>query len=118
MRKFCYSRSSLTPMFRMVILLITVVFLQGCVEYRLKMMDSDPEKNSYDGQTISALLWGHIYDPQQITAGCNTETGINDVMVKSNYLYNLASVFSFGIYMPLEIHYRCQSAPGEVIDFK
>ena len=118
MRKIRYSRSSLKLMFHMVILLFTLAFLQGCAEYRLKMMDSDPEKNSYDGQTISALAWGQFYDPQQITAGCNTETGINDVMVKNNYLYNLASVFSFGIYMPLEIHYRCQSAPGDVTDFK
>lgn len=118
MRKTLYSRSFVKPIYHMVILIITLAFLQGCAEYRLKMMDSDPEKNSYDGRTISALLWGKFYDPQQITAGCNTETGINDVIVKSNYLYNLASVFSFGIYMPLEIHYRCQSAQGEVIEFK
>ena len=116
MRITLSSRSFLKSVVHTGILITSFILLQGCAEYQLKMMDSDPEQMPYESRTISALFWGKLYDPQQVTAGCNTETGINDVVVKSNYLYNLASVFSFGIYMPIEIHYRCQSGPGEVIE--
>ena len=44
-----------------------------------------------------------------MAAECQSE-GINDVVVKRNYLYDLASVFTFGIYMPIEVHFRCESA--------
>ena len=110
------ARSLLKPIVHMGILITCFVLLQGCAEYRLKMMDSDPEQTPYESRTVHAYLWGKLYDPQQITAGCNTETGINDVVVKNNYLYSLASVFTFGIWMPIEIDYRCQSGPGEVIE--
>jgi hypothetical protein len=94
-----------------------LVFVPGCAQYHLDMKDSDPAEKPYKGKMIHALGWGLLYQPQQITTDCNTETGINDVIVKSNYLYNLASVLTLGIWMPIEIEHRCQAAPSVEIPF-
>ena len=89
-----------------------LLIAQGCAQYHLDMKDSDPEEESYQGEMIHALGWGLLYTPQQITTDCNVETGINDVRVKSNYLYNLVGVLTFGIWMPIEIEHRCQAGPS------
>lgn len=102
--------------FAVVALALCLIFAQGCAQYRLDMKDSDPAEKPYKGDMIHALGWGLLYTPQQITTDCNTETGINDVIVKSNYLYSLVSVLTFGIWMPIEIEHRCQAGPsGEII---
>ena len=93
-----------------VVFTFCLIYLSGCAQYHLDMKDSDPAEKPYTGQMIHALGWGLLYNPQQITTDCNTETGINDVIVKSNYLYNLASVLTLGIWMPIEIEHRCQAA--------
>lgn len=98
-----------------VALALCLLFVPGCAQYRLDMKDSDPAEKPYTGKMIHALGWGLLYKPQQITTDCNTETGINDVVVKSNYLYNLAAVLTLGIWMPIEIEHRCQAGPsGEI----
>lgn len=98
-----------------VLFVAGLVVLAGCAKYPLKMKDSDPEFKPYTSKTMHAFAWGTLYNPMQITAGCNTETGINDVVVKRTYLHDLASVFTFGIWMPIEVAYRCQASPGETI---
>ncbi len=98
--------------FAVVAVALCLVFGQGCAEYRLDMKDSDPAEKPYKGNMIHALGWGLLYKPQQITTDCHTETGINDVIVKSNYLYSLVSVLTLGIWMPMEIEHRCQAGPS------
>jgi hypothetical protein len=94
-----------------------LIVVQGCAAYHLDMKDSDPEEKPYKGQMIHALGWGLFYKPQQITTNCHIETGINDVVVKSNFLYNLASVVTLGIWMPIEIQHRCQAGPSAGFHF-
>ena len=97
---------------------VSLAFVQGCAQYHLKMKDDDPEQKPYESRTIHAYAWGKLYDPSQITTDCNTETGINDVMVHRYYYHDLASVFTFGMWMPIEIQWRCQPGPGETIDLR
>jgi hypothetical protein len=33
--------------------------------------------------------------------------GMYDVVVESNYLYSLASVVTLGLWMPVDVSYRC-----------
>ena len=96
---------------------LCLLFIQGCAQYQLDMKDSDPVTNVYEENMIHALGWGLLYSPMQITTVCNTETGINDVVVKNNYLYSLASVLTFGLWMPIEIEHRCQAGTAKRIDF-
>ena len=115
MEKCHFTKTVKKYLFPVVTLVFCVVWFLGCAQYHLDMKDSDPAEKPYTGQMIHALGWGLLYKPQQITTDCNTETGINDVFVKSNYLYNLASVLTLGIWMPIEIEHRCQAAaPGPI----
>lgn len=97
--------------FHVVLLMASLVFIQGCAKYELRMQDSTPEHDLiYEEQMIHAYLWGKFYDPQTIMSECHSpKKGINDVIVKRSYWNDLASVFTFGIWMPIEITYRCQS---------
>jgi len=99
------------------LLVLCLISVQGCAQYHLDMKDSDPEVETYTGSMIHAFGWGLVYSPQQITTDCHTETGINDVVVKSNYLYSLVAVLTFGIWMPIEIEHRCQAGPGGELPF-
>lgn len=83
--------------------------VQGCAEYQVRIPDSHPDDITYQGGTINAWFWGKWSDPQVMTAECQTE-GINDVVIKRNYWDDLASVFTLGMYMPIEVNFRCESA--------
>ena len=107
-----YFRTFKKSLVSVVALVVCLVSVQGCAQYHLDMKDSDPAVETYTGNMIHALGWGLLYSPQQITTDCHTETGINDVVVKSNYLYSLVGVLTFGIWMPIEIEHRCQAGPG------
>ncbi len=117
MDKCHFARTFRKHWFSVVALALSLIFSQGCAQYRLDMKDSDPAEKPYKGEMIHALGWGLLYKPMQITTDCNTETGINDVIVKSNYLYNLVSVLTLGIWMPIEIEHRCQAGPSGEIRF-
>ena len=112
-----FARSFKTAWIAVMVSALSLVFTQGCAQYHLDMKDSDPAEKPYTGKMIHALGWGLFYSPQQITTDCNTETGINDVMVKSNYFYSLVGVLTLGIWMPIEIEHRCQAGPSAEIQF-
>lgn len=109
----------LRPVFHVVLLMVSLFFVQGCAEYQVTIADSHPSDINYNGTTMKALFWGNWNDPEVLAADCAPE-GINDVVVKNNYLHSLASVFSLGIFMPVEVTYRCESAgpvEGDDSDF-
>ena len=102
-----------------LILIASLILLQGCAEYQVTIPDSHPSDINYKGRSMKAWLWGKWNDPEVLAANCATE-GINDVVVKRNYFYDLASVLTLGIFMPLEVTYRCESADpveGDPSDF-
>ena len=109
----CFNRG-----FLVFITSATMVITQGCAQYELRMKDSTPARDLvYEEQMIHAWAWGNLYDPQVIMSTCDSpKRGINDVIVKRNYFYDLASVFTLGIWMPIEITYRCQSAEKGRVD--
>lgn len=97
-------------------LLACLALTQGCADYRVEMRSSDPVRETYDGDTMHAYVWGHWYSPQVLTADCDSHA-INDVVVKRNYLHDLASVFTLGLWMPTEITYRCKAPAGDIGSF-
>lgn len=105
--------------FPVLVLLASLAFVQGCAEYQVRIPSSHPDDINYKGGIMKAWLWGKWVAPEVLAAECQTE-GINDVVVKRNYLHDLASVFTFGIFMPIEVNFRCESASaveGDVSDF-
>ncbi len=109
MKNSISSTSFLKQVFPVLMLLASLAFVQGCAEYQVRIPDSHPDDINYKGGIMKAWLWGNLYDPQVMAAECQTE-GINDVVIKRNYLYDLASVFTLGIFMPIEVNFRCESA--------
>jgi hypothetical protein len=106
----------LRQVFPVLLLVAGSGFVQGCADYRVTVPDSHPRDINYQGRTVYALAWGAWYDPQVLEADCGRET-INDVVIKRNYLHDLASVFTFGIWMPIEVNFRCASErirPGHI----
>ena len=89
--------------------LVCLLALTGCAEYHVTIPDSHPSDINYQGTTMKSYLWGKWYDPQVLAAECQTE-GINDVLIKRNYLHDLISVFTFGIVMPIDVNFRCESS--------
>ncbi|RMH31523.1 MAG: hypothetical protein D6690_16010 [Nitrospirae bacterium] len=104
---------------RLILLLFGLLFSTGCAEYQVTIPDSHVEDINYRGGTMKALFWGKWNDPEVLAADCATE-GINDVVVKRTYLHDLISVFTFGIVMPIEVTFRCESGgliEGDESDF-
>ena len=109
MKNSICSRAFLKQLYPLVVLVVILAFVQGCAEYQVTIPDSHPDDINYKGGLMKAWLWGKWVDPEVLAAECKTE-GINDVVVKRNYLYDLASVFTLGIFMPIEVNFRCESA--------
>ena len=63
----------------------------------------------YAEDTIHAWLWGIYVCPEVVAADC--KRGINDVVIENNYLYSLATVLTLGIWMPIDVSYRCKAPP-------
>ena len=100
--------------FPVLVLVAGLTYAQGCATYQVRMPDDDPAKLTYEGGTMHAYLWGLFYDPQVMTADCESKA-INDVEIKRNYLHDLASVLTLGIWMPMEVHFRCRAPAGRRI---
>ena len=96
-------------MFPVLVLVAALAYAQGCATYRVTIPDSHPADINYQGRTMHAFVWGAWYDPQVLAAECGREA-INDVKIKRNLLHDLASVLTLGIWMPIDVNFRCASA--------
>ena len=92
-----------------VVLLFTgLAAVQGCANYQVRIPDSDPLEKKYQGGTMHALFWGAYVTPELMAAECQGEA-INDVVIESNYFYDFASVVTVGLWMPIDVSYRCRA---------
>jgi hypothetical protein len=87
---------------------LALALASGCANYQVRIADSDPMVPHYEGRTMHAYFWGLVMNPEILHAKCEQQA-INDVEVRRNFLHDLASVLTLGIWMPLEIRYRCNS---------
>lgn len=89
---------------------IAAVLLQGCSTYQVRVADGKPLEEEYKTETMHAFVWANWMTPLSVSAE-ECKRGMYDVIVKPNYLYDLASVFTLGLWMPREVGYQCK-APG------
>ena len=87
--------------------------LQACANYRVELRSSgatkvEGEKGEYIEKTMHAYFWGLVMDPQRLAADCGGQ-GINNVFVDRSLAHDLASVLTLGIWMPLEVRFRCKA---------
>lgn len=91
----------------------TMLLFQGCANYQIRTASSDPLDNQYQSSMMHAFAWGALVSPEILEAKCEGES-INDVVIESNYLYDFASVVTLGLWMPIEVSYRCNA--GDLVD--
>jgi hypothetical protein len=95
----------------LVVLLASLAAEPGCATYQVRTPDSDPLEKTYQSETPQAFFWGLILNPQVVTADC--DDGLNDVVLKRNFLHDLASVLTLGIWMPTAVELRCRAPHGD-----
>ena len=114
MKNSISSVAFLKQVFPVLVLLAGLACAQGCANYQVRIPDSDPLEKDYQGGTMQAFFWGLVVKPEVMAAECQGEA-INDVVIKRNYLHDLASVLTLGIWMPTRVEFRCQAPPGQRI---
>lgn len=85
--------------------------LSACASYHVETPDSDEARTPYQQKTLHAYLWGSMLDPQSLSFDCGGD-GINDVFIDRSFGHDLASVLTLGIWMPIDVRYRCRA--GEI----
>lgn len=86
-----------------------LVLLAGCVEYRVGVRNENVATEQTD--TVHSFFWGAHMCPERLTAECG-QRSIDSVIIGRNFGYDLISVFTLGIWAPLEVTYRCSAGPG------
>ena len=85
-------------------LIITLSVLTGCYHYRVAVPDPSVA-TEYQRRTTHALFWGLVQE--NITAADCLSNSINGVRVTTNLGYALLALVTLGIWMPMEIEWRC-----------
>ncbi len=88
----------------LVALLGLGVFVQGCAHYRVVVPEPTPATD-FETDTMQAFLWGAIEDTK-VTDNC-VDNAIDEVRVRQTLPHVLATVLTLGIWMPLEVEWRC-----------
>ncbi len=100
---------------RFSVLVVGVLAVAGCASYQVTVPDSDPiqlegQEAEYVERTMHGYFWGFVLDPQVLAADCQGQ-GINDVVVDRTLGHDLAGVFTLGIWMPMDVRFRCKAPP-------
>ena len=103
-----FSGTFLQQGFPALVLVAALACAQGCAHYQVRIPDIDELEKPYRGGTMHAYFWGFWVNPQVMAAKCQDEA-INDVVITRTYLHDLASVLTLGIWMPVEVHFRCRA---------
>ena len=93
-------------------LVVWILLQGGCANYQARIADGKPLHQEYQGGMMNAYLWGAWVSPEILSAE-ECKRGMYDVVVENNYLYSLASVVTLGIWMPVDVSFRCK-APDAV----
>jgi Bor protein len=106
---------------RVLALAAGLLAMPGCASYQVTVPDSDPiqlegQEGSYVEKTMNAYFWGLVLDPQVLAAECQGQ-GINDVVIDRTLGHDVASVFTLGIWMPMDVRFRCKAPPTRGSDF-
>jgi hypothetical protein len=99
---------------RIAAIAVAVVFfmLQGCANYQTRIADGKALHPQYEGGMMNAYAWGAWVSPEIMSAE-QCKQGMYDVVVENNFFYSLAGVVTLGLWMPMDVSFRCK-APGAV----
>ena len=85
---------------------------QGCAHYRVVVPEPTPATD-YEKATLHVLFWG-AWEDTQSTENC-VDNAIDEVRAIQTLPNVLATVVTLGIWMPMDIEWRCakrETTPG------
>jgi hypothetical protein len=86
----------------------------GCFTFTVRSQGG--EATAYQGQTIHAYLWNLVEMEAIAVAEDCGDNALSTVRAKTNYLYLVVGVLTFGAWVPMEVEWRC--AKDEWIDLQ
>lgn len=91
-----------------------VLLLAGCARFRLAAPMPDPaghggQAMEYRRVIVHDRFWGSAAEPRILFTECTQ--GIRDVILHRSLAHDLAGVLTLGMWMPVELHYRCVAPP-------
>ncbi len=92
----------------LIAILGSVVLFQGCARYRVAVLEPTPATD-YETETLNAYFWGASEETLH-TKNCVDNT-IDEVRIHQTFPNILATVLTLGIWMPLEVEWRCAKPP-------
>lgn len=99
---------------RTVAAAILLAGVAGCANYHLRSPEPNPA-TEYKHATMHAFLWGAV-EEERIASNC-ASNAIDEVRVRNNYAYALATVLTLGLWMPMDVMWKCRKRPldsGEI----
>lgn len=88
--------------------LVLVLGSQGCYHYRVTPPDPDPATD-YERRTVHAFAWGLVQE--DVRAVDCVSNALDEVRVTTNFGYLAASVVTLGVWVPLQVEWRCAKKP-------
>ena len=96
------------PPFLVALLVVGVLSVQGCAHYRVVVPEPTPATD-YETATMNAYFWGAI--EETLPAENCVDNSLDEVRVRQTFPHVLATVLTLGIWMPLEVEWRCAKRP-------
>jgi hypothetical protein len=116
------------PLFRTLLLSVcagAALLNDGCYTYQIYQVGGpngrelgNQPATEWQHKTLNAFAWGAVRQDLPITGARNVNNatgGIEEVKVETNAAYLLVSVATLGLWVPLEVSWRCakpQPAPA------
>lgn len=92
-----------------LLLVATLVGSTGCYHYRVVVPGPDPATD-YQQRRVDAFFWGLVQE--DVPATDCLSNALDEVRVTTNVGYLAASVLSLGLWVPLDVAWRCAKAPS------
>lgn len=91
------------------VVVATIAGGPGCYHFRVTAPQPDPA-TEYEQRTVHALFWGLL---QTDTRAVDCESNaLDEVRVTTNFGYALVSVATLGIWVPMDVEWRCAKEPS------
>lgn len=77
----------------------------GCAHFSLKVAEPNPG-DEYEQATMHTFFWG-FYQDNEIADTCKSNA-LDEVRVTTNLGYSFVSLVTLGIWVPIEIRWKCR----------
>lgn len=93
----------------LIILLLSIPLINGCYHYRVVAPDPEPATD-YESRVAHSLFWG-LLQSKDISADDCQSNALDEVRMTTNLGYSVISVATLGIWMPMNVQWKCAKEP-------